>query len=36
MEFKKTQQVVAQQTPQGIMNVQQEQIMTRVIDQGWK
>ncbi|MEI6650175.1 MAG: hypothetical protein WCL23_01935 [Candidatus Moraniibacteriota bacterium] len=36
MEFKKTQQVVAQQTPQGVMNVQQEQIMTRVIDQGWK
>ena len=36
MEFKKTQQVVAQQTPQGVMNVQQEQIMTRIIDQGWK
>lgn len=36
MEFKKTQQVVPQQTPQGIVNVQQEQVSFRIVNQGWK
>lgn len=36
MEFKKVQQNIAQQTPQGIINVPQEQIVWRVVGQGWK
>jgi len=36
MEIKKAQQTVAQQTPQGIINIPQEQIVWRIIEQGWK
>jgi len=36
MEFKKVQQTVAQQTPQGIINIPQEQIVWRPLGQGWK
>lgn len=36
MEFKKAQQVIAQQTPQGMINVPQEQIVWRVLEQGWR
>ena len=36
MEFKKVQQNVQQQTPQGIINIPQEQIVWRMIGQGWK
>jgi hypothetical protein len=36
MAFKKTQQNVQQQTPQGAINVPQEQIAWRVLGQGWK
>ena len=36
MEFKKVQQNIPQQTPQGIINVPQEQIVWRVLGQGWK
>ncbi|MFZ2975275.1 MAG: hypothetical protein WA055_01420 [Candidatus Moraniibacteriota bacterium] len=36
MEFKKVQQNVQQQTPQGMINVPQEQIIWRAIGQGWK
>jgi hypothetical protein len=36
MEFKKVQQTVAQQTPQGMINIPQEQIVWRMIGQGWK
>lgn len=35
MEFKKIQQTIAQQTPQGIINIPQEQIVWRIINQGW-
>lgn len=36
MEFKKVQQNIPQQTPQGIIQIPQEQIVWRVIGQGWK
>ena len=36
MEFKKVQQTVAQQTPQGMINIPQEQIVWRMLTQGWK
>lgn len=36
MEIKKAQQTVAQQTPQGIINIPQEQIVWRIIEQGWR
>ena len=36
MEFKKVQQNVAQQTPMGPINIPQEQIVWRMIGQGWK
>lgn len=36
MEFKKLQQLVPQQTPTGVVNVQQEQIVWRIMGQGWK
>lgn len=36
LEFKRVQQTVAQPTPQGPVNVQQEQIVFRPIGQGWK
>lgn len=36
MEFKRLQQFVPQQTPSGIVNVQQEQIVWRIVGQGWK
>ena len=36
MEFKRVQQNIAQQTPQGIINIPQEQIVWRVLGQGWK
>ena len=35
MEFKRLQQLVPQQTPAGVVNVQQEQIVWRVVRQGW-
>lgn len=35
MEFKKVQQTIAQQTPAGIINIPQEQIVWRVLGQGW-
>ncbi len=36
MEFKKVQQNIPQQTPQGIIQIPQEQIVWRMIGQGWK
>ncbi len=36
MEFKKVQQNIPQQTPQGIINIPQEQIVWRMVGQGWK
>lgn len=36
MEFKKVQQNIPQQTPQGIIQIPQEQIAWRMIGQGWK
>ncbi|PJA86573.1 MAG: hypothetical protein CO141_04035 [Candidatus Moranbacteria bacterium CG_4_9_14_3_um_filter_42_9] len=36
MEFKKVQQNIPQQTPQGIINIPQEQIAWKMIGQGWK
>jgi len=36
LEFKKVQQAIQQQTPQGIINIPQEQIVWRAIGQGWK
>lgn len=36
MEFKRVQQNIAQQTPQGIINIPQEQIVWRIIEQGWR
>lgn len=36
LDFKKVQQVVPQQTPAGIINIPQEQIVMRTIGQGWK
>ena len=36
LEFKRIQQPVAQQTPQGVINVTQEQIVWRAVGQGWK
>jgi hypothetical protein len=36
MEFKKVQQNISQQTPAGIINIPQEQIVWRMIGQGWK
>ena len=36
MEFKKLQQIVPQQTPGGVVNVQQEQIVWRITGQGWR
>ncbi len=36
MEFKKLQQLVPQQTPSGVVNVQQEQIVWRITGQGWR
>ena len=36
LEFKKVQQTVAQQTPMGPVNIPQEQIVWRVVGQGWK
>jgi hypothetical protein len=35
-EFKRVQQNMPQQTPQGMINVMQEQIMVRLAEQGWK
>jgi len=36
MEFKKVQQNVPQQTPAGVINIPQEQIVWKMIGQGWK
>lgn len=36
MEIKKVQQNIPQQTPQGIIQIPQEQIVWRVVGQGWK
>ena len=36
MEFKKVQQPVPQHTPAGIINISQEQIVWRMVGQGWK
>jgi hypothetical protein len=36
MEFRKVQQTIAQQTPQGIVNIPQEQVVWRTVGQGWK
>ena len=36
MEFKKVQQNIPQQTPQGIIQIPQEQIVWRMVGQGWK
>lgn len=36
MEFKRQQVMVPQQTPQGIIQVPQEQVAMRVTEQGWK
>ncbi|MFZ2188744.1 MAG: hypothetical protein WAV73_04240 [Candidatus Moraniibacteriota bacterium] len=36
LEFKKVQQNIQQQTPQGMINIPQEQIVWRAIGQGWK
>jgi len=36
MEFKKVQQNIPQQTPQGIINIPQAQIVWKAIGQGWK
>jgi hypothetical protein len=36
MEFKKVQQSIPQQTPQGIIQIPQEQIVWRMVGQGWK
>ncbi len=36
MEFKKVQQNVPQQTPGGMINIPQEQIVWRAVGQGWK
>lgn len=36
MEFKRQQVMVPQQTPQGIVQVPQEQVAMRVVEQGWK
>lgn len=36
MEFKKVQQNIPQQTPQGMIQIMQEQIVWRMIGQGWK
>ncbi|MHA1796638.1 MAG: SDH family Clp fold serine proteinase [Promethearchaeota archaeon] len=36
LEFKKVQQTIAQQTPQGPINIPQEQIVWRIVGQGWR
>lgn len=36
MDFRRVQQTVSQQTPQGLINIPQEQIVWRMIGQGWK
>jgi hypothetical protein len=36
LEFKKVQQNIQQQTPQGMISIPQEQIVWRAIGQGWK
>ncbi|MDX9913272.1 MAG: hypothetical protein RBS77_01700 [Candidatus Moranbacteria bacterium] len=36
LDFKRVQQTIAQQTPQGIINIPQEQIVWKVIEQGWR
>ncbi len=36
MELKRVQQNIAQQTPQGVINIPQEQIVWRAVEQGWK
>jgi len=36
MEFKKVQQNIPQQTPNGVIQIPQEQIVWRVAEQGWK
>lgn len=36
VEFKRVQQTIAQQTPQGMINIPQMQIVWRMIGQGWK
>lgn len=36
MEFKRLQQIVPQQTPAGVVNVQQEHVVWRIVGQGWK
>jgi hypothetical protein len=36
LEFKKIQQPIAQQTPAGVATINQEQIVWRMISQGWK
>lgn len=36
MEFKKSKQAIPQKTPQGVINIQQEQVAFRPVGQGWK
>lgn len=36
MEFKRQQVMIPQQTPQGIIQVPQEQVAMRIVEQGWK
>ena len=36
MEFKKIQQNIPQQTPQGVIQIPQEQIVWKMVGQGWK
>lgn len=36
LEFKRQQMTIPQQTPQGVVQIQQEQVVWRVVEQGWK
>ena len=36
VDYKRQQVMAPQQTPQGIIQIPQEQVVWRIIDQGWK
>jgi len=36
LEFKRQQMMMPQQTPQGLVQIPQEQVVVRVVEQGWK
>ena len=36
MEFKRQQVMIPQQSPQGMIQVPQEQVAMRIVEQGWK